>query len=320
MKPPSLLELAAGASALAAAERAGLLHGLLHHEGTAEGVAKELSLDPAATATVLEVLRTLGLVELHGQVYRATATLRDGLRGTLARPGRGFAIFAHAPTYLRDGTAAIDGLDALEGRDATYAHVVGHLGAMFSAAARELADALDADEPVEAILDVGAGSAVWSLALLERHPGARLTALDLPSVVPSVRARAERLGLAERVEILEGDFHRVDVPRRRFDRVVLANVLHLEPANAARALLARWAGALRPGGRLVIVDQMADDTPEHDRARAAYALYLALRVTGGRPHAEAVLRRWLADAGMRPERRVDLASPPSGLSALVARA
>lgn len=315
----SILELAASASALAAADRSGLLHGLLHLEGTAEELASTLSLDGTATARVLEVLRTEGLVTRSGERYAASPALVDGLRGTLARQGRGFAIFAHAPDFLRDGSAAIEGLETVEGRDAEYGSVVGRLGAMFSGAARELADALDG-ERCETILDVGAGSAVWSLAQLERHPRARLTALDLPRVLPAVRARAERLGLTDRVELLEGDFATVAVPARAFDRVVVANVLHLEPADAARSLLARLVRSLRPRGVLIVIDVMARDTPALDRAFAAYALYLALRVRGGCPHEEATLRRWLREVGLREARRLDLSGVPSGLSALVARA
>jgi len=158
---------------------------------------------------------------------------------------------------------------------------------------------------------------VWSLAQLARLPSARLTALDLPAVVGRARERAEGLGLADRVTLLPGDLHEASLEPRRFDRIILANVLHLEPAHAAEAILARLAPALRPGGRFVLVDAMATPTPEIDRSHHAYALFLALRVPRSRAHPESDLRAWLAAAGAPAARRIDLSGPPLGLSALV---
>ena len=136
-------------------------------------------------------------------------------------------------------------------------------------------------------------------------------------VVPSLGERAEGLGLADRVTLLPGDLHEASLEPRRFDRIILANVLHLEPAHAAEAILARLAPALRPGGRFVLVDAMATPTPEIDRSHHAYALFLALRVPRSRAHPESDLRAWLAAAGAPAARRIDLSGPPLGLSALV---
>lgn len=129
--------------------------------------------------------------------------------------------------------------------------------------------------------------------------------------------RARALGLDARLTLLAGDFHRAALRERHYDRIVLANVLHLEAAPVAQALLARVRPALRPGGRIVIVDSMAGPTPELDRVHRAYALFLALRVPDSRAHPEADLTAWLEAAGLGAERRIDLGGPPAGISALV---
>jgi SAM-dependent methyltransferase len=64
-------------------------------------------------------------------------------------------------------------------------------------------------------LDVGTGTGV--LALLLARAGARVTATDLaPAAVDCARENAARLGLAERIEVVEADLY----PAGRFDVVV----------------------------------------------------------------------------------------------------
>ena len=122
-------------------------------------------------------------------------------------------------------------------------------------------------------------------------------------MLPTFLAEADARGLAARVDLLAGSFRDVALPRDPFDLIVLANVLHLEPARAAQALVARFASALRPGGAVLIVD-MLDGAPGRSRAHASYALHLALRIPGSFPHHEADMRRWLADAGLPTHERI----------------
>ena len=152
--------------------------------------------------------------------------------------------------------------------------------------------------------------------MAERHPDTHVTALDLPEVLAAFRSRAQGLGLAARIDTIAGDFHTAPIPPEQFDRVVVANVLHLESPERAAALLRHLSPGVRPGGELVIVDSLGGD-PEAERARATYSLHLALRTAGGYPHARADLERWLREAGLEPDRVSPLDDPQE--SALVGR-
>jgi len=125
--------------------------------------------------------------------------------------------------------------------------------------------------------------------------------------------------LADRTLTLAGDFHLVDLPAQRFDRVVLANVLHLEPPVRAAALIRRVASSLVGGGDLVIVEMLGDGTAAGERARAIYALHLALRTRQGQVHPLSELQAWVEQAGLLPGEVIQLSTPP-GMRALVARA
>jgi release factor glutamine methyltransferase len=56
------------------------------------------------------------------------------------------------------------------------------------------------------VLDVGTGSGAIALALLDEHEGARVTAVDVSArALALARENAERTGLADRLELSEGD-------------------------------------------------------------------------------------------------------------------
>jgi C-methyltransferase len=115
-----------------------------------------------------------------------------------------------------------------------------------------------------------------------------------------------------------GDFHEVELPAERYDRVLLANVLHLEDEARAAALVSRVSRAVRPGGEVVVVDMLADATCGQ-LGQPIYELHLAMRTGGGRAHPRPVLTAWLAAAGHPQVELVDLGQLHAGLAALVAR-
>jgi ubiquinone/menaquinone biosynthesis C-methylase UbiE len=307
-------------AALAAADRTGLLLLLGEGEVTAEEAAARLGLDARATGLVLEILVSRGIAVTREGRYQAGDALRLALGDELAAPGRTTGLWMQAESFLRTGRTA--GMSRSTGeRSETYAKFVQHLGRRFAAAAGRLADAMVpglADHADPAILDVGAGSGVWSLALLERLPRGRVTALDLPHVLERFHERAAALGVADRVDTIGESYHEVALPPARFDVAILANVLHLEKAEAAKALVVRTAAAVKSGGTVVVVDVIDDGSDESRRLSSAYALHLALRVEGSRVHPRAELEAWLASAGRTRVRRVGLVPEMPALAALIA--
>src|SRR6185437_14448272 len=104
--------------------------------------------------------------------------------------------------------------------------------------------------------------------------------------------------------------------------VLVANVLRLETPERAASLVARLARAVAPGGGLLVVDALAGGTPERERARALYAVNLALRSHAGRVHDAGEIAAWLRAAGLGAPVTIDLggsSAPPGAVGALLAR-
>jgi SAM-dependent methyltransferase len=283
-------------SALAAARETGLFAAVLDSPGSAEALSARCSLDARASQRVLDLLAAAGLLEREQREYRPSRALFEYVASIPGDFASESALASHTTRFLRSGRPLAEmGVGAARG--ASYAPVVEGLGRMFDDAAGEIASQLAARVAPRRILDVGCGSGVWSLALAERLPEARVTGVDFPDVLEAFEARATRLGLAARARRLPGDMHQLAVEPASFDLVVIANVLRLEPEVRARRLLARLAPAVDSGGSILVVDALAGGDQGRELARAVYALHLSLRTASGAVHAPDAIARWLADLG-----------------------
>jgi 2-polyprenyl-3-methyl-5-hydroxy-6-metoxy-1,4-benzoquinol methylase len=288
----SLSEVSGLAAALGAAHSGGLVAALVERPGSAEELAERCRLDRRACGNVLDVLAAFGLATREGDRYGAG----DELAGcSLPIERMTTELWRHAPTFLRSGTPFVTMDASPSEREGLYRDVVPELGRLFEEPAAELASRCGLAPA--SILDVGCGSGVWSLAFAQATPGARVTGFDLPAVLDHFVARASALGLADRVDTLAGDMNTTALPESRWDLAIIANVLRLEPAERARAIVRRVVSAVRPGGAVIIVDALAAGTPEADRARAIYSLHLALRTRWACVHPSGDIGRWLLEAG-----------------------
>ncbi len=247
MMPSAAIDMLGVAAAIEAARDTGLLRALATRNGTPHEYACELHLDRGAVARVLDVLATANVAVRKAGRYTAAPELSS----FAAMPGgveEQLELWRHVTDFLRTGEPLARMDAAAPEREASYRCVVAGLGEIFTAPARQLASRLD--RAPRHILDVGCGSGVWSLAIAERCTNTRVTGLDLPAALTAFAARAEVLGLGDRIELLPGDMHVVDLAINRFDLAVIANVLRLEPQEHAARLISRvGARALARGVR-----------------------------------------------------------------------
>ena len=298
-----LIGMQACVASLEAADEVGLLAAIGEAPRSAADLAAALGIDASAALRVLDVLEAYQIVARSAAGFSCGERLAALRRSPMVQFRFARLLWSHVPRFLATGASFHPFGEDARVRAPAFAPVVEQLGRMFEAHAAELAELATQRMPCELgrairVLDVGAGSAVWSLAMAEKDPGVEVTVLDLPAVVSVARKSAETRGLAGRVTVIEGDYASVAIPEERFDRVVAANILHLETPERARTLVARLARALAPGGRLVIVDAFCDGSLASRRAWTAYALNLAARTGTGFPHRVRELEGWAREAGL----------------------
>ncbi|MER5653127.1 methyltransferase [Streptomyces sp. NPDC002131] len=159
--------------------------------------------------------------------------------------------------------------------------------------ARDVAELLDL-EGVTSVADIGGGQGQVVASLLEKHPALHGTLLDLPGVVENADARLRDGGaLAERVRIVPGDC-RQDIPVQA-DVYIIKNILEWDDESTRRAL-ANVRKAARPGARVIVIENLVDDTPSM-KFTTAMDLLLLLNVGGAKHTRQSMVDR-LTDAGL----------------------
>ncbi|NEY31870.1 methyltransferase [Streptomyces sp. PRKS01-65] len=159
--------------------------------------------------------------------------------------------------------------------------------------ARDVAHFLDLSGAAS-VADIGGGQGHVVASLLEKYPSLQGTLLDLPRVVENADPRLRAGGaLADRVRIVPGDC-RAAVPVRA-DVYIIKNILEWDDDSTARTLR-NVIGAGGPGTRVVVIENLVDDTPSM-RFSTAMDLLLLLNVGGAKHTTESMVGR-LTGAGL----------------------
>lgn len=122
----------------------------------------------------------------------------------------------------------------------------------YEAAARWIAGLPEAPD-VRRILDIGSGPGVVSCLLAEVFPEAEVVAVDsTPALLERTRARAARHGVGERVRTVDAELPADLGKLGEADLIWAGNSLH--HIGDQRGLLADFAGLLRPGGAVALLE------------------------------------------------------------------
>ncbi len=178
-------------------------------------------------------------------------------------------------------------------------------------AAREAAAAFPEKtrKRIKNILDVAAGSAAWSIAFAQAIPDARVTVVDYPEVTQVARQFAERLGVAERYDYLEGNLREVDFGRKKYDLVILGHIIHTEGEKWGKKLIQKSSRALKDNGLLLIGEMVPNDDRTGPALPLVFGLNMLLNTENGDVFTMREYREWLKAAGFKKVSTIDAPGP-----------
>lgn len=173
------------------------------------------------------------------------------------------------------------------------------------------------------LLDVGGSHAGYSVLFCRKYPALHATILDLPAGIEAGQRTAKQMQLEERISFVCGDIVKDDFATlfaQSFDVALYFHIAHLLPPDLNAMILAKVAERLRPGGMLVFVDQVTDQT-HGSRLASLMVQFMALTMTtvGGTCYPFATIRSWLEQAGMEGVHAHRLLTPGATLITAVKR-
>jgi SAM-dependent methyltransferase len=258
---------------------------------TAGEVADLESSDPSTTYRLMRACAGLGLLSYDND-GRFTVTpmgvlLQSGVPGSLRDHALVFGAPGHwlpwgqLPEAVRKGgTQAADVLgadlfDYLAGQPEEAAQFAASMEALTAGVAAGAARVVDVSG-VSLAVDVGGGTGELVRELMRANDGLRGMVLDLPQAAAAAQQAAEAEGLGSRFSGVGGDFF-AEVPAA--DLYLLKAILHDWDDDSCVRILRNCREAARPGGRVVVIENVVRD-PARDRFAALLDMNM-LAVTSG---------------------------------------
>jgi (2Fe-2S) ferredoxin/2-polyprenyl-3-methyl-5-hydroxy-6-metoxy-1,4-benzoquinol methylase len=161
---------------------------------------------------------------------------------------------------------------------------------------------------VNSVLDLGAGSGAYSIALARKKPGMKITAFDLPMVIPIMQNYVKDAGLEGKIDFLSGNMLEADLGKN-YDLVILNAICHMFGPEQNLLLFKRVNAALNRGGRILIQDNIMNEDKTFPRAGAVFAINMLVNTQSGSTYSSREYFDWLKQAGFSDPKVIPLPGP-----------
>ncbi len=191
-----------------------------------------------------------------------------------------------------------------------FSELVENIIPMSSPAAQALANHLKLSKAKNdlRVLDLAAGSGIWGIAVAQKSPHVRVTAVDWAGMIPTTKRITRKFGVAERFKYIEGDLLEADFGSG-YDLAILGHILHSEGEERSRQLLKKTFRALRPGGTIAIGEQLVNDQRTGPAVGLMFAVQMLVNTEKGDTFSFNEIKSWLEDSGFQKVRKVKAPGP-----------
>jgi len=319
--PSPLLDIwsAVGFRVVLAAVRLNIFDTLCPAPLSAAELAQTLQLDAQGTTLLLETLVTLGYVQKVHERYANTAMTEKWLTSNAAVDFSAYVRYWGAllterwvdlEESLRTGQPVADLYGWLAQQPQTGADFQAGMVALAQFLLPEITSKLELPLDSQRLLDVGGGHALYSIALCRQYPQLTATVFDSAQALQAAQANIARAQLDLRVTLKAGDFQQDDLGEN-YDVVLLFNLIHGFTSEVNLQLLTKASAALRPGGRVVILEQLAGGASSGLGHTLSQLLNLSyFQLLGGQSYLYREVHQWLNATGFIRIYRIKLVRAP----------
>jgi SAM-dependent methyltransferase len=210
---------------------------------------------------------------------------------------------------VRDGRPAVAVNQESEGTE-FFSQLVETIIPMSYPSAQKLGDHLKiskAKDPVR-VLDVAAGSGIWGIALTQKSPQVRVTAVDWPGMIPTTKRITEKFDVRDRFDFIEGDLLEANFGSG-YGLATLGHILHSEGEKRGRQLLKKTFRGLKSGGTIAIAEWLVNDNRTKPLASLMFSVQMLVNTERGGTFSFNEIKEWLEDAGFKKVRKLEAPGP-----------
>ncbi|MEV4101203.1 methyltransferase [Nonomuraea sp. NPDC049649] len=299
------------APAVCAAARLGVADELAGGARDADALARAVGAHPGAFYRLLRALADLGVLrELDGRVFELTE-VGERLRRDHPESQRGFAVMLGSAWHRQAWSGLVESVRTGESAfervfGPAFEHFRDHPGhgevlndAMTSVSTAFVWPAVRGHDftPYRTVVDVGGGHGAMLAAILSAHPEGRGVLFDLPHVIEGAGGPLAAAGVADRCELVGGDFFTAVPPGG--DAYLLSNIVHDWGDDDAVRILANCRRAMRDGGRVLLCEAVIPDPPREPTAATLIDLEMLVIARGARQRTAGEYAELFERAGLR---------------------
>jgi len=267
---------------------------------------------------IMNLLVGLNFLARQGELFSLTPESATFLVST--KPGYQGGLLRHTsehllPKWLKLNEVVETGKPVLsvnrqEDGGSFFENFVRDLFAMNYPAACTLADhlQLETQEGSPTVLDLGAGSGVWSIAHAQRAKKIHVTVVDWPQVLKVTREVTAQHGVDGQYTFTAGDLHDADFGTGHA-LCTIGHILHSEGEELGRKLLERAFHALKPGGTIAIQEFLVNADRTAPVGGLIFAINMVVNTDEGDTYSYEEIAAWLTDAGFVNPRTLPAPGP-----------
>jgi 2-polyprenyl-3-methyl-5-hydroxy-6-metoxy-1,4-benzoquinol methylase len=271
---------------------------------TVNEIAKACGVPTRGIRILCDYLTTVGLVEKTGETYQLTADSAVFLTKRSPAYLGGTAAFLHSAEltgYFERLTETIRHgaqVSIVADDNPAWVEFARAMPPMMMPSAQAIADILGASAAPMRVLDLAAGHGIFGLVIAQHNPKAEIVAVDWAQVLEVATENAKAMGVGDRHRTLAGDAFKVDYGSG-FDVALVTNFVHHFDRQTNVAFLKRVAGALKTGGRVVVLEFVPNEDRVTPPMAARFSLVMLATTPGGDAYTLRELKGMLAEAGFR---------------------
>jgi len=283
---------------------------------TTQEIAKRCNASERGIRILCDYLTTLGFLSKASGKYALTADSATFLSkrspaylGTtahfLASPDltRNFQVLAET---IRRGSVAQD-RNTVSAENPIWVEFARGMAPMMVPSAQAIAEIVASSGAIR-VLDLAAGHGIFGITIAKQNPKAEIFAQDWPAVLEVALEHAKAMGVADRHHSIPGDAFTVDYGDG-YDVALVTNFIHHFDHETSVRLFKKIAKALKPGGRVVILEFVPNDDRVSPPIPAGFSLTMLAGTPQGDAYTFSEIERMLTEGGFKSVTKHVLPSP-----------